>query len=283
MIKDVLLTLHSYPTPTANQAVEDAVEFSNSIGAKISAIACTLKVYLPGGPHQLAKKLMDVSAIVAAQVRKSEDNAINLMTVFENAAAKVGNIQDEIRESCLLSNEAARICSYARLRDLTIIPIPPDESERVRLAEAIIFDSGRPAMVMPEARVKGGSLEAEFIAVAWDGSKPAARAMADAMPLLQKAKEVRLLVVLNEKDLASDLLGEEAARYLARHGVRVILDEVDAKKRSIAEVFESFISANGIQLLVMGAYGHSKYRELILGGATKSMISNPPIPVLLSH
>ena len=138
-------------------------------------------------------------------------------------------------------------------------------------------------MVMPEARIKGGPLEAEYIAVAWDGSKPAARAMADAMPLLQKAKEVRLLVVLNEKALASDQLGEEAARYLARHGVRVILDEVDAKRRTIAEVFESFISSNGIQLLVMGAYGHSKYRELILGGATKSMLSNPPVPVLLSH
>ena len=77
--------------------------------------------------------------------------------------------------------------------------------------------------------------------------------------------------------------GAELAKYLARHGINVVLDEVDAAGRDIATVFESHLTLRDADLLVMGAYGHSRFREFVLGGATRSILVRPPVPVFLSH
>jgi nucleotide-binding universal stress UspA family protein len=119
--------------------------------------------------------------------------------------------------------------------------------------------------------------------VAWDFSRPATRAVADAMPILEKAKRVCVLTVTNEKSIDTRRSGAELAKHLARHSVEVVLDEVDAKGRSIGDVFEAHLTYRNANLLVMGAYGHSRIREFILGGATKSMLTRPPLPIFLSH
>ena len=119
--------------------------------------------------------------------------------------------------------------------------------------------------------------------VAWDFSRPAARAVADAMPILEKAKRVCVLTVTKEKAIDTRRSGAELAKYLARHGVEVVLDEVDAKGRGIGDVFEAHVTYRNANLLVMGAYGHSRIREFILGGATKRILARPPVPTLLSH
>ena len=119
--------------------------------------------------------------------------------------------------------------------------------------------------------------------VAWDFSRAAARAIADAIPVLEKAKEVRIVTVANEKVLDTKHSGEELAKNLSRHGIDVILENVDAAGRSIGEVLETHAASCGADLLVMGAYGHSRLREFILGGATQSMLSKPPVPILFSH
>ena len=89
--------------------------------------------------------------------------------------------------------------------------------------------------------------------------------------------------VANEKVLDTKHSGEELAKNLARHGIDVILENVDAAGRSIGEVLETHAASCGADLLVMGAYGHSRLREFILGGATQSMLSKPPLPILFSH
>ena len=91
------------------------------------------------------------------------------------------------------------------------------------------------------------------------------------------------MTVVNEKALDTKRSGEELAKNLSRHGIDVVLDKVDAKGGSIGEVLESYTSSQGADLLVMGAYGHSKWREFVLGGATRSLLSKPPLPILLSH
>ena len=103
------------------------------------------------------------------------------------------------------------------------------------------------------------------------------------MPLLEKARQVRVLIVTNEKSLNSTRSSEELAKNLARHAINVVVDEVDAAGCRIGEVLRTEAASCNADLLVMGAYGHSRLLEFILGGATQSILSKPPLPVLLSH
>ena len=103
------------------------------------------------------------------------------------------------------------------------------------------------------------------------------------MPLLEKARKVRIVTVTNEKKLDGKHSSEALARNLARHGIDVVLDKVDAGGRRIGEVLEAYTVSHQVDVLVMGAYGHARWREFILGGATKSLLSKPPLPILFSH
>jgi nucleotide-binding universal stress UspA family protein len=107
--------------------------------------------------------------------------------------------------------------------------------------------------------------------------------VADALPLLEKAKRVFVLTVTNEKVIDSKRSGTELAKHLARHGLNVTLDVVDAGGRSIGEAIEAHVASRNGDLAVMGAYGHSRLREFILGGATKSILARPPVPIFFSH
>jgi nucleotide-binding universal stress UspA family protein len=89
--------------------------------------------------------------------------------------------------------------------------------------------------------------------------------------------------VTKEKAIDTRRSGAELAKYLARHSVDVVLDEVDAEGRDIGDGFEAHVTYRSANLLVMGAYGHSRIREFVLGGATKSMLARPPVPIFLSH
>jgi len=119
--------------------------------------------------------------------------------------------------------------------------------------------------------------------VAWDFSRSAARAVADAIPILEKAKTVRIVTVTNEKVIDTRHSSEELAKNLSRHGIDVIVDRVEAAGRSIGESLTREIASCNADVLVMGAYGHSRFREFVLGGATQSMLSKPLLPILFSH
>jgi nucleotide-binding universal stress UspA family protein len=280
-IKDILLALTTYPEATPVSAVDEAVAFAAAVGARISAIACEVKIQAPG--NVLAGAVLDVAALVAAEAKKSSTNAKVLLTAFQDAAEKRGVFQDRILERCLTSEAPGVLVEYARLRDLTIVPVPVGDYFDQWYAEAIIFGSGHPTLIMPHTRKRAGAFALDVVAVAWDFSRPAARAVADALPLLEKAKKVHVLTVANEKVIESRRPTTEFAKYLGRHGVDVVLDTVDAADRRIGDILESYVTSCNADMLVMGAYGHSRIREFILGGATKSMLSRPPLPIFLSH
>ena len=117
----------------------------------------------------------------------------------------------------------------------------------------------------------------------WDHSRPATRAVADALPMLRAAKHVHVVTVVDEKHLHKPRSGAELCRHLAGHGVEVTFDKIQAKGRAIGDVLEAFAVERSIDLVVMGAYGHSKLREFILGGATKHVLTHPFTWTLLSH
>jgi nucleotide-binding universal stress UspA family protein len=279
--KDLLLALTTYPEATAASALDDAVAVSAALGARISAIACQVKIQVPGSV--LGHALGGIPAMIGAEAKKSAMNAEKLLAAFEDSAQRSGVFQERILETCLTSEAPGVLVDYARLRDLTIVPVPEGDHVGRWHAEAIIFGSGRPTMILPESRKRAGEFALNTAVVSWDFGRPAARAVADALPLLEKAKRVFVLTVTNDKVMDTKRSGAELAKHLARHSVNVTLDVVDAAGRNIGEAIESHVASRNCDLLVMGAYGHSRLREFILGGATKSLLARPPVPIFLSH
>jgi nucleotide-binding universal stress UspA family protein len=277
--KDLLLSLASYPDDSPPAAVNLAIEFAGSIGARLSAIACELKILVPGS--LIAPAFLNVPAMADAEARKGRERAEIALAAFQKSAERYGVFEERILGRCIASEHSSLLVEYARLRDLTIVPAEVNEFADQPSAEALIFDSGRPVVVVPRKPRKSFALNT--ITVAWDFSRPAARAVGDALPLLSKAKRVHVVTVTNEKRIDTKRSGPELAKHLARHGVEVILEAIDAAGRPIGEVLELSARAHDSDMLVMGAYGHSRLREFVLGGATRSMIARPPLPVLLSH
>jgi nucleotide-binding universal stress UspA family protein len=276
--KDILLTLTSYPDPTPASVAEDAVSIAATLGAHLAAIACEVHVEVPG--HFLSGAIANVPGIIAGEAEKSRKNVRDMLATFDEAAKRAGILHETYLEKCPTFAVPDLLVDYARLRDLTIVPVP--ESYDQWYAETVIFGSGRPTLVLPQA-ARSRPFELGTVALAWDFSRSAARAVSDALPLLEKAKTVRIVTVTNEKKLDTKRSSEELAKNLARHGIDVVLDKVDADGRRIGEVLEAYTVSHRADVLVMGAYGHARWREFILGGATKSLLSKPPLPILFSH
>ncbi|MCA6110418.1 universal stress protein [Bradyrhizobium cenepequi] len=277
--KDLLLALASYPETTPPSAIDLATDFAAAIGAKISAIACEIRVAVPGS--FLSPALFDVPAVAASDEKKSRLQAEASLAAFQAAAERRGVFEECILERCMTSEQRELLVDYARVRDLTMIPVQENALFGAWNAEPLIFESGRPVLLLPQTSRKPFALDTAT--VAWDFSRPAARAVADALPLLTRAKRVHIVTVTNEKRIDTKRSGPELAKHLARHGVEVILDTVDAAGRTVAHALEAALTSHDSDLLVMGAFGHSRFRQFVLGGATLSMISHPPLPVLLSH
>ena len=273
---DILVALTSYPEPTPVSVVEDAVSVAAALGAHIAALSCEMHVQVPG--HFISGSVVGLPGVIAGEAGKSRKNAQDLLAAFEAAAAKSGVSRESILQKCKSFEVPDLLVEYARLRDLTIMPASNDRW----YAEAVIFGSGKPTLILPESP-RPRPFELGTVAVAWDFSRAAARAVADAIPLLEKAKKVRVVTVLNEKHMDNKHSAEELSKNLSRHGIDVVLDRVDAKGRPIGDVLEAYVASHASDMLVMGAYGHSRLREFVLGGATKSLLSKPPLPILFSH
>ena len=276
--KDILVALTSYPEPSPLSVVDDAVTIAAVLGAHLAALSCETHVQVPG--HFLSGSFAHIPGIIAGEGAKSRQNAQDLLAAFDKVAERAGVPHETILEKCTSTDFLSLLLDYARLRDLTIIPVA--ESYEQMYPEAVIFGSGKPTMVLPKT-LRTRPFELGTVAVAWDFSRAAARAISDALPLLEKARKVRVVTIVDEKHMDTEHSAEELAKNLARHGIDVVLDRVEAKSKPIGSVLESYTLSNAVDLLVMGAYGHSRLRQFILGGATKSLLSKPPLPILFSH
>lgn len=279
--KDVLVQLSSYPERTPAATLEQAVRFAEALGARLSAL--TFKIDIPNVGNVLANTLLDVSGMVASERQKSAANVKLLIGEIESLAAKRGVACESIVESCTNSQLAAVVTEHARLHDVTIIPIGEQALVQRYVAESVVFGSGRPAILIPDEPKRRRPSSFDVVGVAWDFSRPAARAVADALPILARAKSVRVVTVTQEKRIETGRSSAELSRHLACHGIRAIMEEEDAAGRTIGATLEHYAAAHDLDLLVMGAYGHSRLRDFVLGGATKTIVASPPLPVLLSH
>ena len=279
--RDALLQLSGDPEPTPAAATKQAIDLAAALGTHLTAL--TFRIELPKPGNVLANALLDLPGMIAAEQQKSATNARDVMSLFERLATERGVAHTQIIETSTTSELPAAVTEHARTYDIAMIPVGEVPGLQQYVAESVIFGSGRPVIVLPEAPKRHPSLSLDAVGVAWDFSRPAARAIADALPILKQAGAVRVVTIREEKAIESRRTVADLARHLERHGIEIVVDEEAAGGRKIGQALEQYAVAHDLGLLVMGAYGHSRLRDFVLGGATKSIVANPPLPVLLAH
>jgi len=174
---------------------------------------------------------------------------------------------------------------HARYADVAVLgQADPDSSAGARgLPERVVMSSGRPILVVPYAGTF--TTLGRRVMVAWNATREAARAVNDALPLLRRAESVRVVSVNPQRGPAGHgaIPGADISLHLARHGVAVEASEVSAEDMRVDDVLLSQAADAGVDLIVMGAYGHSRLGELMLGGATRHILRQITVPVFMSH
>ncbi|AWB23402.1 universal stress protein [Methylobacterium currus] len=196
------------------------------------------------------------------------------------AAAQAGLVCTWEAPSLPYPEVVHRLAAEARLHDLTVLDLDPVTEVLSReTIETTLLASGRPVLAVPRAYQ---AFAGRRILVAWDGSLQAARAANEAMPLLRAAEAVDIVSVGDAEDLLTTVPGAEFARHLARHGVAVTVSDLP-QAGSIADTLRTHAGVVRADLIVMGAYRHSRTQEFLFGGATRSLLKNPPVPLFLAH
>ena len=176
------------------------------------------------------------------------------------------------------------LVEHARVTDLTIVGqghVEDDEDVSTGLADRVVLESGAPVLVVPHAGW-GGSL-AKRVLIAWNGGRESARAVRDAIPLIKDAESAEILSIRPKAESTSESPGAEIAAHLARHGIDADTYTTTGKDKDAGAVLLERVKDTDRDLVVMGGYGHSRFRETILGGATRKVLREAAIPVFMSH
>lgn len=276
-MRDILLQATTHPEPTPGWALDAVADLARSLGAKVSLGIC--QVHIPPMSNWLANKLLNIDGVIAGENKKSAANADALENSFEL------KIPEALQGDCFVINCPGMVTHWqlavrARTHDLSVVPVY-GHAETVSVAEGLIFESGRPVLLLPD--VATPELKFDRIAVAWDGSSVAARALSDAMPLVRRAASVAIVQITGEKDLSKGAACADAIRNLKLHGVDAEAVEIAIDGAGPAEALKNYCARDERDLLVMGAFGHSRVREFVLGGVTRSILDAPSVPIFISH
>lgn len=225
--------------------------------------------------------LVGLFALASPPVPFMQEIAAERRAQFERAVAEAGPARAEWRQPQDDALRALRVS--ARYADLVVMGQRDVQAADARvpagLVEDVVLSCGRPVLILPYAG-RFPSVGSRVL-VAWNASREAARAMTDALPVLTRARHVEVVVFDGGGDHGAQP-GADAAHWLARHGVKATA----AQQRAGFDVGEQILSRAAdmeADLIVMGAYGHSRTRELVLGGATRTLLSSMTVPVLMSH
>lgn len=276
MIKDIVVNL----TGAAPQefAADYAVSLAKLFEAHIAGVGFIYEPVIPG--TVLGGIPTD---LIEAQREENTKAAKAAAGRFEAAAAGAG-LSAEVRIlDASVAGAADLFGRIARRFDLAVVgqARPKEGASEELLIEGALFESGRPVVVVPFVQTKAVSLER--VLVCWDGSRPATRAIADALPILRRANAIDIVAVSGERGKGGELAGTNMARHLARHGLTVTLKRVSSGEVDVPSAIRAQIAETGADFMVMGGYGHSRLREFILGGVTRTILTSSTIPVLMSH
>lgn len=278
MFRNLLLTLPSYPRPVPAATLRAAVEVGRLLEAHVTCLVSAPTIPLPLTFHPYSPQL-------ERQINERQDEVRAAAEAQLAAFCEEARRADVSHDGKVVVSADDRpgdaIVELARLRSMTIVPFVEDDDMRAELLQSLVFESGRPVLLLPGGE-DGRGFGLGKVVVAWDFSRAAARAAGDALPLLRRAGEVRVVTVSLDKPLPEEATGPEFATHLVRNGVAgVVLEEVELGTRTVGEAIDDAAADAG--LLVMGAFGHSRLRDFFLGGATRHILRRPRVPTLLSH
>jgi nucleotide-binding universal stress UspA family protein len=276
MVKDVVVNL------TGGHPQDFAADFALSLAATYAAHAVGVGfIYEPVIPGDMLGGIP--SDLIDVQ-REENRQAAEVAAARFDAAAKSAAVSAETRiVDASLAGAPDLFGRIARRYDIAVVGQARHEqgaSEEL-LIEGALFGSGRPVLVVPYTQKEG--LKLDRVLICWDGSRPAARAIADAIPFLDRAKAVDIVVVIGERDKSGELTGKHMRRHLARHGIETEIKHIIASGGVAQNAILAHAADSGATFMVMGGYGHSRLREFILGGVTRGILKSMPVPVLMSH
>lgn len=278
-IKDILLPLVGEPDAAAIAAIDKCAAVAGDIGARVTAMAVETEVLVR--PQVTISSDLENSA--AAEAARSVSNAHGLLQAFDAAANRFGVRNDQKLGRVATADIPAHFAKAARLKDLSLVPVRAHDDLSERIVEALIFESGRPILLCPEEFATELPVAFDNAVIAWDHSAPAARAVADALPMIQASANVRIITVTDKITPAEQESQLALANHLVEHGIKASFETVKIDGSSVGKVFEAYVKAKAVDLLVMGAYRHSRLNEIVWGGATKTVIGRPPCWVMMSR
>ncbi len=275
--KDLLVFVDD--SANAAERVDVAARLASAFGAHLTGLHVSDPPAMR--PSVLAQFPSEVLDMLSSLGR---EDAAKARALFETRVRAVGDgVATEWRAVEGESDELVTL--HARYADLAVLgqSDPDDPAAAADLPERVIMGAGRPVIVVPYA----GTFKAmgQRVIVAWNASREATRAVNDALPILERAASVRVLSVNPHGGRAGHgpIAGADISLHLARHGVRVEAAMVTATDVRVDDMLLSQAADAGADLIVMGAYGHSRLGEYVLGGATRHILRQITMPVFMSH
>lgn len=272
-----LLPLLTYPDPTPLAALPRALDFCASLEGRLLVIIHEARI--PHLSNLLGDMLVDVAAMIAAAETQSRSVGADMAQRVRHPAERMSLPYEIIHIAGQPELAGDTLARLARTSDFVLLLTDHEDSAGCRLAEAAVFGSGGPAVLFPALDAPS---HIQAVAIAWDGSRSAARALRDSLPILKHAGEAIILTAGYDKPIDRDSLAG-AQQFLLGHGIPTSVADLPDASQEIGDLLQQTALDRGCGLLVMGAYGHSRFREFVLGGATRTILKHQRIPVLMSH
>jgi nucleotide-binding universal stress UspA family protein len=276
MIKDLVVNL------ALGKPRDVAAEFAISIAEAFDAHACGVAfAYEPVVPPSVMGGIP--ADVIDVQWVASDSAADAAITHFEAAARRAGVAAEPRKLTASVGGAGDLFGRLARRFDLAVTAQaePKHGTAQDLIIEGALFGSGRPVIIVPYIQQDG--LKLDRVMVCWDGSRPAARAIADAMPLLARSSAIDVVMVAGGREKSDEISGADMGEHLARHGLKVDVKRIVSTDVDVPNTILSHAADSGADFIVMGGFGHSRLREFVLGGATRGILGAMTVPTLMSH
>jgi nucleotide-binding universal stress UspA family protein len=280
MINDILVHI---PTERPVRPVVDAsVSLAATFGAHLDALAIgyvsASSAFVMDGGAAAA-----VAAVFEMERERAAQRAAAALEIFETEAKNAGISYHSRSAGELPGDAAAAIGTAARLYDLAVVLQPDAERDTFdnTIPREALYQAGGPVLFVPH--IFRGAFKAKRIGVCWDGSRLAARALRDARPFLARADALVAISINGADNLPTEVSSDKLAKHLARARLPIRLIDLPAARSEIQSTILSLAAEKNLDMLVMGAYGHSRLQEGILGGVTREMLQTMTVPTLMSH
>jgi nucleotide-binding universal stress UspA family protein len=276
MIKDIIVNLSV--TKNDSTVANYAVSVAAALQAHLTGIAF---IYDPVVPISGTGYIP--ADVIESQRADNETVAEAAIKDFNVATDRAGISAEPQMLNASLTGAGDQFARMARRFDLAIVGQAQPEMSTMEqiIGETTLFESGRPMIMVPY--IQKAPFKTNNVIICWDGSRTAARAVADAIPILSKSSRIEIVSVTSERGKEDEIEGADIGQHLARHGLKVDVHRISRGNIDVADALLSHAADNSADLMVMGGYGHSRLREFVLGGVTRSIFQSMTLPVLLSH